>query len=485
VRPAQSARLRLPFKGTEFQQGQALIYGLFVLASALAALFFLFNTGQLSREKTKLVNTADAVAYSAGVMHARTLNFQAYTNRAMVANTVTIAQLVSLASWVQYVDTAATYGFMLGNRFKYPAFYPSYQLMQLQGSDLKSTLIDRDILKNLAETSDDIIRRVLMRAQQVAYEGLLPARQAVMDDVARANYLNDGTVTVEPLPLTVNAFAGFVSHYSGDDRTRFAEVAETSAKRDGFQRRRSWSWIGTYANCMSATLFEGRRDWINRRGGTELIGFDEWKAMDTISERQWVPMYKGDWLCQHPAEMPAGWGLQSAADNPQPDLDPRHYDSSLPVNPIASGLALTISSSSWGYSGLPNFYDLSADALGQDDPRLKFAIRVRRAKDQTVTSEGRSAIPATDRLNAYHATPAGGSDLVAVSASEVFFERPDLENLNCSDGSPMGRDNCYGRTVGGRSREIGSLFNPYWQVRLIQSAEGVAQAQAMQGAQLP
>jgi len=68
------------------QSGQALIFGLFALAGGLVALFFLFNTGQLTAEKTKLVNTADAVAYSAGVMHARALNFSAYTNRALVAN---------------------------------------------------------------------------------------------------------------------------------------------------------------------------------------------------------------------------------------------------------------------------------------------------------------------------------------------------------------------------------------------------------------
>ena len=52
------------------QGGQALVYGLFVLIASLSGLIFLFNTGQLSSEKTRLVNTADAVAYSAGVMHA-------------------------------------------------------------------------------------------------------------------------------------------------------------------------------------------------------------------------------------------------------------------------------------------------------------------------------------------------------------------------------------------------------------------------------
>lgn len=38
-------------QGRDRQRGQALIYGIFVLIGALASLFFLFNTGQLSQEK--------------------------------------------------------------------------------------------------------------------------------------------------------------------------------------------------------------------------------------------------------------------------------------------------------------------------------------------------------------------------------------------------------------------------------------------------
>jgi hypothetical protein len=74
-----------------------------MLTAGLAALFFLFNVGQLTQEKTKLVNTSDAVAYSAGVMNARAMNFAAYTNRALVANELAIAQAVSLASWGDYL----------------------------------------------------------------------------------------------------------------------------------------------------------------------------------------------------------------------------------------------------------------------------------------------------------------------------------------------------------------------------------------------
>lgn len=96
------------------QSGQALVYGLFMLMAGVAALYFLFNVGQLTQEKTKLVNTSDAVAYSAGVMHARAMNYMAYTNRAMVADEVTIAQAVSLASWGKYLEEHGQSAMSLG-----------------------------------------------------------------------------------------------------------------------------------------------------------------------------------------------------------------------------------------------------------------------------------------------------------------------------------------------------------------------------------
>lgn len=89
------------------QRGQALVFGIFLLMAGLAGLYFLFNTGQVSAEKTRLVTTADAVAHGAGVMQARALNFDAYANRALVANEVLVAQMVSLSSWAQYAKTHA------------------------------------------------------------------------------------------------------------------------------------------------------------------------------------------------------------------------------------------------------------------------------------------------------------------------------------------------------------------------------------------
>ncbi len=449
-----------------------MVYGLFVLLAAIAALFFLFNTGQLSREKTKLVNTSDAVAYSAGVMNARTLNYEAYLNRAMVANTVAIGQLVSLSSWVQYANRMGTNGSEILTDPKYIHYYPAYFAAMQSGLYLQEYLNDSGVLEDLANTSDNIIRKVLMTAQKVAAAGLIPARQAVMDEVARANYVDDGTVIVDPIPLTSTDLPSFVTYYDDDERTRFAEVVKTAYKKDGFMEERVWKLFA-----LSITSKCLKPDWLDRRGGTELVGFDEWKALDTLSEKEW---YRTPWKFCVIKENPAAWGTQAAADDPSTGFDPTRYGQAPSINPEATAYAMIMSSDAWDYSGLPGFYDLSEGALKEKDPRLHHAVRLRRPRDQTMTSEGRSEIRNSgsgnvlgQTLNAYQAQPAGGDDFVAVSASEVFFSR---------EGEA--KDNVFGKGIG-KPREIGSLFNPYWQVHLIHSDAAIQAAQALQGAQLP
>ncbi|MCE9640677.1 MAG: hypothetical protein K8S22_11100, partial [Betaproteobacteria bacterium] len=91
------------------QRGQALVFVTIVMLAVLLALLTMYSMGQLTTEKMKLQNTADAAAYSAAVAQARDYNFTAYTNRAMIANQVAMAQLVGLTSWVRnYDDTFKT-----------------------------------------------------------------------------------------------------------------------------------------------------------------------------------------------------------------------------------------------------------------------------------------------------------------------------------------------------------------------------------------
>jgi hypothetical protein len=436
------------------QGGQALVYGLFVLFAGLAAVFFLFNAGQLIREKTRLVNTADAVTYAASVMDARTLNYMAYTNRAMLANTVAIAQLVSISSWVQYAITLGTWGTTAGDITRYAVFYPSFHIAQASAQTLEENLIDNDTIKKLAITSDRLIQDVLMSAQRGAFEGLAYARQQVIEDVARANYLNDGAISAEQ--LATSNFADAVHYYKENERSRFGDIAKAAAYEDRFLPKRSWIIPGTTSACYGIPGI----DQLIRRGGTELISLDQWQAADTMSDRRWLPSF---WSGCWPLEIPQGTGLQTATGDASTEPDPASDASAVMFNPSAAVITTTSNSGSWDYSGIPSFYDLSAS--GKARPNIHSAVRVKRAIDQTRTSEGRSALAATPRLNAYRAAPADDNALAAVSASEAYFERPDT-NETCGEGSIARRDNCYGRK-NGRPGEAASLFNPYWQVRLI------------------
>src|SRR5690606_31348109 len=86
------------------ERGQVLALGLFFLFACAAVMYLMFNSGRAVDEKIRLTNAADAVAYSVALMETRALNYDAWTNRAIVANQVAIAQAVGLAAWLRYFE---------------------------------------------------------------------------------------------------------------------------------------------------------------------------------------------------------------------------------------------------------------------------------------------------------------------------------------------------------------------------------------------
>jgi hypothetical protein len=451
------------------QSGQALIFGLFALVGGIVALFFLFNTGQLITEKTKLVNTADAVAYSAGVMHVRALNFASYTNRALVANEVLIAQAVSMSSWTNYVSTHAQNAPMLmwcQSQYSKPValvlitYIPVCYVLSYPAGAASAQMLDQAVppASQATVAAAELAKQALQAAQANMAASLVPARALLMQEVAAANYANDGLVHVDSIPLTDNftLFNGgpFIKRYSGSDRGRFKQTTLAAADLDRFIKQRAWTSSNPFP-CIFGNKAEFRR-----RGGTELIGFDEWRAMDTASLHEWE--WKIHWFsasCDE-SETPLGYGAQGAGNgNGGGD---NGFGGSRSDNGNASSYA---SSSTWQYSGLPSFFDLSEAALNsQEDspPLLRFSIRLTRAKNEARTSEGSSGVKPSGRLARFDSNLASDV-LAAVSTSEVFFRRTPRND---------------GRT------ELASLFNPYWQVHLIStSSADIAQAIARGGPQ--
>tara|TARA_R110002111_G_scaffold87838_1_gene137291 strand:- start:619 stop:2817 length:2199 start_codon:yes stop_codon:yes gene_type:complete len=96
---------------TRKQKGQAMVFSLLFFAVAIMTLLILYNQGQLVKNRVQLENAADAAVYSQAKLAARNLNFIAYTNRAMVANEVSIGQMVALLSWVKHYKNVGAFSF--------------------------------------------------------------------------------------------------------------------------------------------------------------------------------------------------------------------------------------------------------------------------------------------------------------------------------------------------------------------------------------
>jgi hypothetical protein len=240
-----------------------------------------------------------------------------------------------------------------------------------------------------------------------------------------------------------------VHYYESSERTRMRDLVVNVVNQDGFTPSRNWSDTALIPvpSCLFLGIF---RNHVVRTGGTQLIGFDEWRAQDKADYFRWnlqTPKFALPYCEERDSRL--GTGDQRAT---------------------SSGVN-TASSTNWKYSGIPSFAELSTDALQDPDPRAQFAVRVLREASQTRTSDARSDIKTTPRLNAYN--NAAPTDLVAqkqvyvgLSASETFFKRP----TDRDDGM----------------QEIGSLFNPYWQTHLMQVPDKVrAAAQLLQGVVTP
>ena len=78
-----------------------MVFGLLFMGIAVIALILLFNQGILTRDRVQVENAADAAAYSQAKLFARHQNLIAYTNRAIIANELSIGQVVGLMSWAK------------------------------------------------------------------------------------------------------------------------------------------------------------------------------------------------------------------------------------------------------------------------------------------------------------------------------------------------------------------------------------------------
>jgi hypothetical protein len=408
--------------------GQASILLIALVGSMVACFAVAYSVGQLVNDKMRLVNAADAAAYSAATWEARSLNFQSYMNRAIVANEVALAQLVSLRSWSRYVATATGNGARVAQYIP-PLSGPIRALAQGWRS-VDATL--QTTLPGMEASLSSWNVAVLANAESVAHQQAAIVAADLVGEVARRNEPRAQVTQATRLLEARNAVQwqnSFTDKYrrGGGDLRRLSTLLMDS--RDGFTRSRRADLP------VPLPLVD-----ISRRGGTDLIAENTWRGVDTLSAHLNLLLTS--------VEVPIGWG--AAEQQRVPVAQRGAHGGSLSRNPAASRLALRALRPSRGYSGLPEIRDIITPSR-RDDRTLRYAVALSLPATSIATAN-RLLMPAglqsPDGTIHSLAPDLAGNALHALGAAEVYFQRPQPR----SDGR----------------REYPSLFNPYWHARMVE-----------------
>lgn len=288
------------------QGGQTLAFALAFLLTGCVAVYVVFHAFQGTTAKIKLQNTADAAAYSAAVLQARDYNFAAYTNRAMVANQVTVAQAVSLKSWIDDLDNSYTRDWsdldaLINQYADHPEQWNSPKRAGKQ--QIRPVREAFDALMPTLVTGVDKIIHALSLAQANYHAATFLAVPETADLVARENQ-GDTHVTGGYFSSARNAaqlaewqqYTITLDPQQGgiDVRDRFAEVTTDGKTLDGFIKDRTaprsmppgYQQIDDSANraCGWSSTASRIVTHTSHKGGTQLrMNLKGWAAIDATT----------------------------------------------------------------------------------------------------------------------------------------------------------------------------------------------------------
>lgn len=434
------------------QKGQALLAVLAFTLILAITLVYLFNTSQLLAERAKAKVLADHAAFNTATKQAQLLNANAYMNKAKITNQLAIAQAVSVASWAEHIKTAAH------NASTIPI--PSVsQGMRIVANEVKSTAESQGIL-------------VITNASSTA---LISKHQQLLNNIYLATLENEHKLVLKNSSIGARFDSNlgktyptrqFISRYSGaskdpyQGRLRMREVLLNA--RDDFTRSRRPS------RNQSFIIIPFPRVKLERRGGTELSDdMNQWKGVDTFS----LHIQRWRRLRLRNYEYPIGYGSAVASKSGDSDVNNRMgYSGASSINGRASRQA-NHTRPSWdsrnrsmmGEYGVPEYWDLHKDELLGDSPSRQFTISIFKSNNNLDTTSGISNFQVGDKVDIKTS-----SKITAFSTAEVYFERP-LKDRNSNDSY-----------LNNGRIEKASLFNPYWNVRLVNSSTKDALGVAIQ-----
>lgn len=439
------------------QKGQALLAVLAFTLILAITLVYLFNTSQLLAERAKAKVLADHAAFNTATKQAQLLNANAYMNKAKITNQLAIAQAVSVASWAEHFEPM-------------PDNARIINMIPYVGAQIHQGITQASQAVQMVSESQGVL--VTANATSTA---LISKHQQLLNNTYLAILENEHKLVLKNSSIGARFDSNlgktyptrqFISRYSGaskdpyQGRLRMREVLLNA--RDDFTRSRRPS------RNQSFTIIPFPRVKLERRGGTELSDdMNQWKGVDTFS----LHMQRWRRLRLRNYEYPIGYGSAVASKSGDSDVNNRMgYSGASSINGRASRQA-NHTRPSWdsrnrsmmGEYGVPEYWDLHKDELLGDSPSRQFTISIFKSNNNLDTTSGISNFQVGDKVDIKTS-----SKITAFSTAEVYFERP-LKDRNSNDSY-----------LNNGRIEKASLFNPYWNVRLVNSSTKDALGVAIQ-----
>lgn len=495
-------KTRLAAPRLHAQRGQAMIFTLmFAGVIALIALM-LYNSGMLANTKTQLQNAADAGAYSGAVLLARDHNFSAYTNRAMVANQVSVAQLVSLKSYSE--DAAATHRRMTGQHAGWAQVIPVFKPQWIIARAMPMPAI-ASAYASVAPRAVQALDRLIAfteEAQGMHHNATILNVGFIADEVVKRNDPKASVpvmaFSLGHMAIQIKAWDKSTDKHSANNNSRqadrFANVVVNRDSTDELIRDRSsvllagWTSMSSVIACPPPAIPVATIYGFRHKGGTLLSrNKRRWLALDATQGG-------GGVSCLTPVGIPFGYPLlQDGAGGSGGGLagsrggygNDRNGFSGNPSETRSYGDALNGLTSipagrRFRSTGPGNTMDAAGGLQGtyrdMADPtnaanrpanqsaqlngaKVPFTIEVRHAAADIRTSS-KVVGSAAATVNAQETLK--GDTMKTLSSGAAFFYRSN------TDSSAFTKS---GWARGDRRTELANLFNPYWQAQLVENPD--------------
>lgn len=386
-------------------RGQATLLLLGVILLSAALIVGLATLAWQRSEHWRLQHVADSAARAGSMVLARNLNFQALTNRALIANQVVIAQLVGIQSWFAMLKDGSERTALVASWVP----YLNALMFKLMRITVQFEQLLSHGLRALIALQQSIIQ-ALSVAQRAAHLAFIGAANRTMGDIIEqqvagvkweAWHVEHGL----PVPYGILWWPNLTAVSTRQARAKEL-VALTQQSRDGFSAARSYDWLKVAGITLS------------KAGGTELKVLDDgrwnWQGLDTTSlHLRWLFLR---------TELSWARGAKQLLAGPFSQT-PSAYGGSGKRNPKATGDARRLATSMRALT-LPFSYTAAARHAPLTPPKVVVRLQQQGSTHSVET--------------------------VAVAGAEVFYSRP----------------HALFRRADGRY-ERGNLFNPLWQSRLI------------------